>query len=158
MKWTMVMMMRLLTIRTLPISIWTKTTKTAWASFMISSKIWIKQMTMINMANETLNKSLMISTLTQTTFQQVKIDQTVMMLKKRRMKMKTSTIQEMMIMNWMNQKSLKRTCNRINCLTCQISLLLKRGVILTLDQIKCTTKSNMTTSTQKFEKLQIKWD
>jgi len=62
-------------------------------------------MKMINMANETHNKSLMIKTLTWTTFQQVKIDLTVMMPKKRRMKMKASTIQMMTMTTSMNWKS-----------------------------------------------------
>jgi hypothetical protein len=54
------------------------------------------------MANVTHNKSLTIKTLTWTTFQQVKIDLTVMMLKKRRMKMKASTIQMMTMTTSMN--------------------------------------------------------
>lgn len=111
---------------------------------------------MINMAKETHSKSLMIKTLTWTTFQQVKIDQTVMMFKKRRMKMKASTIQMMTMTTWMriwsSLRSLKRKCNSNKCSTCQISLLVRREVIQTLDQIKCITKSNMMTLTQNFVK------
>jgi hypothetical protein len=57
---------------------------------------------MINMARETLNKLLTIKTLTLTTFQPAKIDQTVTMLKKMRTRMKASTTQMMTMMTWMS--------------------------------------------------------
>jgi len=116
-------------------------------------------MKMINMANEILNKSLMIKTLTWTIFQRVKIDLTAMMLKMRRMKMKASTIQMMTMttsMKWRSWRSSKRKCNSNKCLTCQINLLVKKEAIQT-HQTKCIKKRNMMTLTQNFEKLLSKW-
>lgn len=156
MKWTTLTVTRSLTIKIPQTSIWTKMMKMVLDNFTISLKIQIKKMTMIIMAKETHSKSQMIKTLTWTTFQQVKIEQTATMPKKRKMRMKANTIQMMTMMTWMriwsSWKSLRRKCSSSKCSTCQINLLVRKEVIQILDKIKCITKSNMMTLTQNFEK------
>lgn len=111
------------------------------------------------MVNETLNKLSTTKTLTQTTFLPAKIDQTVMMSKKMRTRMKVSTTQMMTMMTQMSQKSqrsLKLRCNRNECSTFQISLSVKREAILIPDN-RCIKKTNTMTLTQNFEKPLNKW-
>ena len=119
MKWTTLTVTRSLTIKIPQTSIWTKMMKMVLDNFTISLKIQIKKMTMIIMAKETHSKSQMIKTLTWTTFQQVKIEQTATMPKKRKMRMKANTIQMMTMMTWMriwsSWKSLRRKCSSSKC-------------------------------------------